>query len=73
MADHVEFYYDAAEEVRWNYRGGNNEKMADSGEGYKNIQDAQRAAAQVVNRTLIFMDVTAAIGDESEFIEARWA
>ena len=36
----VEFYKDAAGEWRWRAKAGNNEVVADSGEGYQNRQDA---------------------------------
>ena len=78
MADHVEFYFDAAEEVRWRYKAGNNETVADSGEGYENIQDAQRACSQVTYRTLVFGEgggvITAATVplENRDTLEARW-
>jgi uncharacterized protein YegP (UPF0339 family) len=37
-------YVDAAGEWRWNLRAGNHELIADSGEGYKNYEDACHGA-----------------------------
>lgn len=53
-ADYVEFYVDAKEEFRWRYKAGNNEIMADSGEGYRDIRDCQAAAQQVTGRFIAF-------------------
>lgn len=46
--DRVEFFKDDAEEWRWHRQAhGNNEIIADSGEGYKNLQDCIDAAVRV--------------------------
>lgn len=38
----VEFYQDNASEWRWRKKAGNGEKLANSGEGYKEIKSALR-------------------------------
>lgn len=40
-------YRDASRDWRWYLRAGNNEKIANSGEGYRNKQDCLRAIALV--------------------------
>jgi uncharacterized protein YegP (UPF0339 family) len=37
--DYIHVYQDAIEEWRWTAYAGNNEKLADSGEGYSNEVD----------------------------------
>ncbi|MEN3010394.1 MAG: DUF1508 domain-containing protein [Candidatus Bipolaricaulaceae bacterium] len=38
-----ELYKAKSDEYRWRFRAPNNKIMADSGEGYKNKEDAQKA------------------------------
>jgi hypothetical protein len=38
---HFELYKDKAKEYRWRLRAGNNEIIADSGEGYINKSDCE--------------------------------
>lgn len=46
--DKVIFYTDSAGEVRWHRRDGyNNEIVAESGEGYVNVADAEIIARRV--------------------------
>lgn len=46
--DKVEFYRDASGEWRWRYINSDNGKaMADSGEGYHNLTDAETAARRL--------------------------
>ena len=42
--DKVEFYKDGAGEWRWRYVRSNGKTIADSGEGYHNLGDAQGMA-----------------------------
>jgi uncharacterized protein YegP (UPF0339 family) len=44
-AEKVTVYKDAVGEYRWRARAGNNEMVADSGEGYVEHRDALAAAA----------------------------
>lgn len=46
--DTLEFYKDKAGEVRWRYKAaGNNAILADSGEGYKELDDARSTAFRI--------------------------
>lgn len=48
--DELEFYRDAAGEVRWRYKAvGNNEVIADGAEGYASLAQAMESAYRVTN------------------------
>lgn len=59
-ANRVEFYKDTADEWRWRYVAGNNEIMANSGEGYKNRDDCLNAIQLVLDAFLSTLTETAA-------------
>ncbi len=44
LVDTVKLYEDAKGEWRWSAQAGNGDKLADSGEGYKNHGDALDSA-----------------------------
>lgn len=49
MAATFTIYKDSANEYRWRLRDGNNEIIADSGEGYDSKSNCQRAIENVKN------------------------
>ena len=53
--DKVNVYKDAAGEWRWERRAANNEKIANSGEGYKNIGHCIKMAKRINTDANIFV------------------
>lgn len=52
--DRVMFYFDKENEIRWRYlSAGNGKTLADSGEGYSDLDQAVESCSRVVNRLLV--------------------
>lgn len=47
MATTIKIYKDAGKEFRWTWKSGNNEKIANSGEGYKTHEGVVKAVERI--------------------------
>ena len=57
MGDHkvdkVEIFRDASNEWRWRAKSDNGNEVADSGEGYKNLEDAQNNVSDMFPKVTV--------------------
>lgn len=63
---YIDVYQDKANQWRWRFRGGNNETMADSGEGYQERMDMFRALEMVTGGWTGLISYFDAAGEKQE-------